>query len=80
MEGVAPDVGPAGERAFWWPPCCPHTPALWGVVGVERGAGGGSAPPLSEITVVTCQALHPRDRARLIQATQDNGFQAHSEA
>lgn len=44
------------------------------------GAGGGSAPPLSEITVDTCQALRPRDRARLIQATWDNGLQAHSEA
>lgn len=62
-EGVAPGAGPAGERAFWWLPCCPHTPAL------------GE----SEITADTCQAILPRDRARLIQTTRDNGLQAHSE-
>lgn len=47
-----------------------------------RGGGeadGGSAPSLSQITADTCQAILPRDRARLIQTTQEHGLQAHSE-
>lgn len=72
---VLQEKGPSGGR-----PAAPTLLPYGGVWGWRRIAGRGSAPPLSEITVDTCQALRPRDRARLIQATRDNGLQAHSEA
>lgn len=61
-------------------PSCgrPAAPTLL-ALGSGWGGGGDSAPPLSEITADTCQGIHPQEGARLIQITQDEGLQAHSQ-